>query len=281
MQLFREISSEEQCQHLKNLQIYGYSKIEKLLPSEVVDRVRDRLDVWYEKTKDIPYAGRPTRDVNDKIVYNLHAKDKLFIELLGCDSLKEILKQKLNDPFYRFLPENVPNYVLAYFNARSSGKELDLHIDSWLPATGSNTWMMQVAFILEDQNEDNGCTIIAPGSHLSGQYTDRDLQNLQEVHSKKGDVVMWDSRLWHGTRANKSAGTRWSLIATLTSWWVKPMMDVTRSVSEELYSSLSDEQKALLGFCSIPPDSEFERINTKCGYEYLKPSVADYYAKRD
>ena len=43
---------------------------------------------------------------------------------------------KLNDKYYRFLPDSVPNYILGGYNGRSSGDKLDLHIDSFMPYTG-------------------------------------------------------------------------------------------------------------------------------------------------
>lgn len=136
---------------------------------------------------------------------------------------------------------------------------------------------MQAAFVLEDQDEENGCTTIVPGSHRLGTYTDREFGPVRPLHSKPGDIVIWDSRLWHGTLPNKSNRTRWSFIATFTSWWVKPAMDATRSLPDEIYRELRSDQKALLGFCSIPPANEMQRSNTKCGYDALLPSVRDYY----
>ena len=184
---------------------------------------------------------------------------------------------KLNDPYYRFLPPDTPNYILNYYNARSSGLALDLHIDSQVPNPGEFTWAMQVVFMLDDMNEENGCTVVVPGSHLSGRYTDREFMNVKHLNAKAGDLVIWDSRLWHGTTENKTGAARWALIATMTQWWVKQSMDITRSLPEDIYQKLSNEQKALLGFCSIPPVDDKIRINTKCGYDFLKPSVKDYY----
>ena len=168
---------------------------------------------------------------------------------------------------HRVLPPDVPNYILSYYNAWSSGLKLDLHINTYIPSSGEWTWAMQGAFILDDQTERNGCTTVVPGSHLSGRYTDRDLENVIPLSSRAGDLVMWDSRLWHGTLANVSKEPR----------WVKQNMDMTRSLPDRIYGQLTKEQKALLGFCSIPPKDEVGRINTKCGYDALLASVKDYY----
>ncbi len=273
----RNVSKTETTQHLKNLAAYGYTRVADFMGSETLARLKLLVERLHKETKHLPYAGRPDRDVDDKIIYNLQNKDKYFIDILADPFIKRTLMEKLNDPYYRFLPQDVPNYILSYYNARSSGRKLDLHIDTYIPFHGEWTWAMQVAFILDDQTEANGCTTVVPGSHLSGRYTDRDLENVVPLPSRGGDLVLWDSRLWHGTLENAAKTPRWSLIATFTTWWVKQNMDMTRSLPNRIYRQLTEEQKALLGFCSIPPKDETGRINTKSGYDTLLDFVEDYY----
>jgi ectoine hydroxylase-related dioxygenase (phytanoyl-CoA dioxygenase family) len=201
------------------------------------------------------------------------------LDILVTPTVRALAIKKLNDVYYRFLPPEMPNYTLLYYNARSSGSKLDLHIDSHIPFTGSRTIMMQFVFLLEDADESNGCTVVVPGSHKSAEYTDRELDKVYPLAGKAGDLICWDSRLWHGTRENTSKRSRWALIATLGMWWIKPSMDIVRSVDDKIYRGCSNEQKQLLGFCSIPPVSPLERVNTKCGYEFLKTSVKEYDLK--
>lgn len=136
---------------------------------------------------------------------------------------------------------------------------------------------MQVVFLLDDMDETNGCTVVVPGSHRSGEFSDRALAKDVPITASAGDVVIWDSRVWHGTRENVRNASRWALVATFSRWWMKQSMDMTRSFPDEIYRLLTDEQKSLVGFCSIPPQDENDRINTKCGYDFLKPSASDYY----
>ena len=90
------------------------------------------------------------------------------------------------------------------------------------------------------------------------------------ITGNAGDLIIWDSRLWHGTLENYAKRSRWAIVTTLSSWWVKQAMDMTKSLPRKIYSKCSKQQKQLLGFCSIPPKNEYLRINTKCGYEVLK-----------
>jgi hypothetical protein len=273
----RTIQADETQQKLKELKIYGYTVINDYMDSATVAKLLSLTNQLYDPEKHRMFAGRPERELDDKFVYNLQNKDKAYIDLLSEPSLTKILMENLNDPYYKHIPPEDPNYILSFYNARSSGPQLDLHTDTFVPSPGEKTWVMQAAFFLEDATVENGCTILVPGSHISGKFVDRQLAKLEYVEVKAGTLVLWDSRIWHGTTENKSKKSRWSLIATFSAWWVKQRSDMTRSVPEEIYQKLTDSQKVLLGFCSIPPKSEMERLNFKGGYKELRPSVADYY----
>ena len=273
----REVTQSELENCLRDLDIYGFTTIKNAISKQKIDDLLQRVENGYSQIKNHKDIGLSARDANDKMVYNLQNKDIEFINILDYQPVKEILIRKLNDKYYRFIDEEHPNYILNYYNARSSGSYLPLHIDSHIPSPGSHTWAMQVVFLLEDMDQDNGCTTVVPGSHLSGMYTDRDLTNLKYINASAGDIVIWDSRLWHGTAENVSHTSRWALIATFTRWWLKQTMDITRSLPNEIYKNLSDEQKLLLGFCSIPPSDQSQRINTKTSYSELLDNVEDYY----
>jgi ectoine hydroxylase-related dioxygenase (phytanoyl-CoA dioxygenase family) len=273
----RLVGDSEYEQHLRRLNAYGYTVVSAFMDAQVVQGLKRLVDSCWQGVCHEQYRGRPERDVQDKVVYNLQNKNKVFIDLLVCSFVQRLCMEKLNDRYYRFILPEKPNYILSYYNARSSGSKLDLHIDSYVPNPGPWCTAIQISFLLDDANESNGCTVVVPGSHRSGEYTDRGLEDLVPVIARAGDIVIWDSRLWHGTTENATGASRWALIATMTQWWVKQSMDIPRSLPEEIYLQLSDEQKALLGFCAIPPRDERERINTKCGYDFLKPSVADYF----
>lgn len=261
-------------QHISEIETYGYTIIKNGIANfkDYLDKVKAISNTNFNDNKSL-HADRS----NDSLIYNLQNKDKIFINLLSDQKVQAILTHFLNDKFYQVQDENLPNFILNYYNARSSGKFLDLHIDSLVPAHGQYTWAMQAAFVLEDMNEDNGCTVVVPGSHQSGRYTDRSLEKRIPLTAEAGDIAIWDSRLWHGTLDNVSGRSRWVLIATFTRWWVKQSMDMTRSLPQDIYSQLTDAEKLMLGFCSIPPSNESGSIHTKKSYSDLMPNVSDYY----
>ena len=120
---------------LREIEVYGYSHVKQFIKTPVKNKLLSRVNKYYKEgfkeTK--MFKGLPKRDRKDLRVYNLPNKDKFFIDLISNSQIEKILKPLINDKYYRFLPDKVPNYILNSFTARSSGYALDLHIDSMIP----------------------------------------------------------------------------------------------------------------------------------------------------
>jgi len=271
----RQLTNPEIDRAVEEIRLMGYTVLPKILGESVVERllttVRAHATTGSKK-------GVTENQAKDKYAYHLQYRDRIFLDILtewrgGLD----ILKPFLNDPFYRSLPEDFYNFLLAYYNARSSVAYLPLHIDNYVPTLGDYPNSMQIVFSLNGQSSENGATIVVPGSHRAGSLPDRSLSDLgQRIDCKPGDVIIWDSRLWHGALENSSGTDRWSLVATFRPWYLKQNYDPVRGMPEEIYNGLSIQQKVLCGFLSRPAKDETEKVNLKEGLEGLKPSVLDY-----
>ena len=273
----RRLSNDEIDRHLKAISDAGYTLIPEFMSQSITEYFRERIEREFQALSERRYQNVSDNQARDQYVYNLQNRGVPYIRLAASKPIEAILIPFLNDKYYRPIPTDLPNYILAFYNARSSGPELPLHIDSYIPFPGKRTFSMQVAFILDDQSESNGCTVVVPRSHQIGEFSDRSFGDVVPIEARRGDVVVWDSRLWHGARANETETARWSLIATFRMWWLKQSMDIPRGLPEEIYAALSDEERSLLGYCSIPPTNEHQRISMKIGYEELKPRVSDYF----
>lgn len=254
---------------VEDLNILGYAKISQALSEDALAELRSCLAFHAKRCEGRVYPGYTAVRPDDPQIFNLQNKDRCFIDALGQQTLEKVLMAKLNDAYYTSIPADCPNYILGEYIARSSGAPLRLHIDSWMPATGTETWMMQAAIALEDRDCDDGCTVVVPGSHLSGKFTERNYKKLTPIPLKAGDIALWDSRLWHGALPIKNPGKVWVLIATFQRWWVKPRFDMVRGLPPEIEVTLSKRQKALLGFCSQPPVDENSGTDARQGYDSL------------
>lgn len=262
-------------QYIQQIEERGYCVIPEVYSQEQVAQAVRLTRFWYDKSATSLSERVPYLNQNHPLVYNLQTKDWYFIELLFASAaLNDILRHFLNDPWNKAIPPDKPNYILRSYTARSSNEAMPLHIDSFIPYPGPHVISVQCATILEEQSTHNGCTVVVPGSHLSGHYATQDVhKHAVPIESRAGDLVIWDSRLWHATTPNRSQGTRWALLATYCRWWMKQHFNITGSLPEEYYRRLTDEQKAVLGYCSIPYDDETQGIDMKRGYDVLPESV--------
>jgi ectoine hydroxylase-related dioxygenase (phytanoyl-CoA dioxygenase family) len=270
--MLRIISPNEKEDILNNLDVYGFSIVKNLVKREKVKFLLSEINKIYKEQRFLTkqLKGLPKRDSKDLRVYNLPQHGKIFIDLISNKELEKILIPLINDKYYRFLPNKLPNYIVNSLTARSSGYALDLHIDSWIPYQGNYPISVLALFVLEDMYEENGATMFIPGSHQSGKYTNRSLKDKKIIEAKSGDLIFMDSRTWHGTTENKTQSSRWLINVLYSQWWLKQQVDIVKSLPKSIYQKLNNKQKQLMGFCSIPPKSELERVNTKCGYSFLK-----------
>jgi len=264
--------------YIQQIEKDGYALIPAVYDASTISKLLLLCKQWYDDTKNNTSKDVPYLNNNQPNIYNLQNKDIFFLETLFMPvEVENILKYFLNDKWYKQIPQADPNYILRSYGARSSNKGLPLHIDSFVPYIGDNIIAMQCAIVLEDQNVHNGCTIVVPGTHKSGLYASQDaMDKAIAIESKAGDIVIWDSRLWHGTTDNNSGKTRWAIVATFVRWWIKQHFNITDNLPQNIYEKLTDKQKAILGFCSVPFNNEYDGIDLKSGYENLHTDVSEY-----
>lgn len=256
------------------IRVLGYAQVPGFYPADLIARTVDKVDALYDGVmaeQKVQNFHSRLENMGNKTLQNVQNKDFHFLELLFCSPFVEgVLMALLNDPWYKAIPAGNPNYILKSFSARSSVSELPLHIDSYIPYLGTDVISIQHLVVLEDMSPDNGCTVVVPGSHLAGRYVKPDDRILAvPLHAKAGDLILWDSRLWHGTTANTSGRSRWVLVASYARWWLKQMFDIPGTLPQSHYDRLSDPQKAVMGFCSVSRGDESEGIGLKRGYESL------------
>lgn len=255
---------------VRELREVGFCRLPQVFSEEQVARALELVREWEQRqslTENLPRLVRDTPQL-----WNLQAKDPFFIDLLfGSPEFERILIECLNDPWYPAIPQDAPNYILRAYQARSSAGALPLHIDSFIPYKGDHTIAMQCSMVLEPMSVENGCTVAVPGSHQSGEFANQDaMADAVPLEADAGDVVIWDSRLWHGATENTSGGTRWAIIATFTRWWIKQAFNITATLPDEIYERLTPKQRAVLGFCTIPFDDESEGIDMRGGYDLVE-----------
>ncbi len=173
-------------------------------------------------------------------------------------------------------------YVLSSFIANIAnpgGVPMPLHTDQWwMPAPAYRNHKVRVGsitrdhfevdgagppamiapaaccnimWLLDDFSEENGATRVVPGSHLSGRQPDPERDRHAgaiAVVAPAGTAMVFEGRLWHGTGANRSDGSRAGLLTTFCGPQFRPQENFTVGTRPEVIENASADLLELLGF---------------------------------
>lgn len=246
----------------------GYGRVPGVLGHGDVSRALD-LVRRHARDADATLLHNPPSMGGGAVVWNLQNKDAFFLDLLFAEPMLErLLMHFLNDPWYGAMPADEPNYILRAYVARAGLAALPLHIDSFIPYVGTMPLSIQAVFVLEEMRIGRGATRMVAGSHQSGTWAEQSaMAGARSIEADPGDLLLWDSRVWHGAEDNPSGVSRWTLIATFTRWWIKQAFRVTEALPQDIWEGRSLRERAVLGYCSEPFLDESEGIRTQKGLE--------------
>jgi hypothetical protein len=107
-----------------------------------------------------------------------------------------------------------------------------------------------IAWLLDDVTEENGGTRIIPGSHRWHRGPDNpySIEGTIAAEGPAGSVVVWDTRLWHGTGPNRTNKKRHVLLSVFYRYFFRANENYSLVLSPEVEARASDEVKSLLGF---------------------------------
>lgn len=260
---------------------FGYCLIADARSQQQVQELRQRLEqqAAAERQQGLAYldAGPDKKGVNQRIFFLIN-KGQVFRDLLGDRTIRGIVGHVLgHDYLLSSLAANIAN----------PGGVMDVHIDQWWmppPAAGhprirpgSMTRQnstggrivrevgrrpalippavaCNVLWMLADFNTDNGATLVLPGSHIYGLYTnvpDGDLDQIGDwtpVIAPAGTALVLDGRLWHTTGPNMSDSSRPMVHAYFCAPQFRQMENLLVGTSREVLENASPDLLALLGF---------------------------------
>lgn len=270
--------------YTQQLEELGYCLVSDLITPEECDQYVQLLERDYKKYSSLyaDSAAGTSHGLDDKslekVVYNLHNKDKSWYKLFEHPAVTKLLDGLLIEGSYK----NSEPYYLSNNSARCPLKGnpgQQLHSDSRLP--GINYCIVaNVLWVLDDFTPENGATRVVPGSHKfmsfaeDGKFYDEEIL----ITAKKGSAIIFNANLWHGGGPNLNGNSRWALALGYARWFIKPAFDYVKNTPKGIYDQLTTAQKSLLGFDLTVPSDEFTRVRRRSAEpenpdEYTLPNV--------
>jgi ectoine hydroxylase-related dioxygenase (phytanoyl-CoA dioxygenase family) len=245
----------------------GFTIIPNVISERECERYKKLLEKTYDKYSDKYVNSKEVGSLADKslekVVYNLHNKNLSWFKLFEHRSVLNILDKILKEGSYN----NSEPYYLNNISARcplQGNRGQQIHLDSNLPGVNYNI-VTNVIWYFDDVNEDNGTTILVPGSHKFLRYADnsKKIKNKFYIKAKKGSVLIFNANAWHGGSAKSNNNSRWALVLGYARWFIKPSFDYMENTPKKIYNKLTKKQKSILGFDLIPPKDEFTRVTRR------------------
>lgn len=220
----------------------GYLIWEDLLDGDECAAIRAEVSPLLGHTGRNSFEGNRTQRA-----YGLLNKTRLCDRLVEHPRVLAVLDRLL-----------LPNYLLSILQAINiqPGESAQLlHVDDGFypvprphPPLGAAT-----IWAIDDFTEDNGATVVLPGSQRWGRREPGDADVRRPVVMSAGSCVFFVSTLWHGGGANRSTGARLAVTAQYCQPWLRPMEAFTLSVPPATARGLSDDIKRMLGYSIHPP----------------------------
>ena len=101
---------------------------------------------------------------------------------------------------------------------------------------------------LDDFTEDNGATLVAPGSQDLRQISDVTEADLVQATMTKGSVLLYLGSIIHGGGANKSQLPRSGLINTYSLGWLRQEENQYLTIPREIADGYPENVRRLLGY---------------------------------
>jgi ectoine hydroxylase-related dioxygenase (phytanoyl-CoA dioxygenase family) len=226
----------------RQLDEQGYLVLPGLMPPELLERVRRRVDELFAEEGDRAGSEFKT-EPGAKRLANLVNKGPVFEEVILAPEVLAAMAHVLG-----------PRFKLSSLNVRSadphSASDQPLHADSAAIADELGYWVCNSVWMLDDFTAENGATRMVPGSHRwreippVGMFEAHPKQEL--VLGKAGDVVVMNAHMWHGGTANRTDRPRRAMHVYYTRWDKPQQQWQKKWLSAEVQGRLSAAARNLL-----------------------------------
>ena len=222
----------------------GYVIIPDLITEQEIAELRAELEPLLNSTGRNFFEGKKTQRlyavIEKTFVCNVLAEHPLILALLD----------RLFSPGYLLSQ-------LQVINILSGEQAQPIHFDDGFyqlprprkPLGAATIWA------LDDFTEENGSTLLIPGSH---QWDDRrpdeaDMAKQVKCQMTAGSVVFFLGTTWHGGGANSSSNSRLAVTAQYCEGFCRTQENYFLSLSPERVAACSADMQRMLGYSVYGP----------------------------
>lgn len=220
----------------------GYILIEDLFDPKDILAAREHIISCIEINQN-PYILKSNQRTR---LYRLINEGEIFEQLVQHPLVISILQNILGEDMTL---GGLSAHVL-HPGADSMGAHVDYPYFTMTPPYPATPVMeIQAIWMMEDFTETNGAPLFAAGTQKNCDFPKESTFShiAQKVTGKAGTLVLSHGLCWHDTSPNNSLQPRVSVLANYNPKFIRPLENMTTSVSEAVLNNASPMLKQLLG----------------------------------
>lgn len=231
----------------------GYVILKNKINLEWVNKLCGAVDNSFDKHKYLQVSNN-NEIKGDGVALHVLLNDNIFIDFLQYLIDIGFIADLKNSYFgancilnSMSVLNNLPNQ--PNFSA-SVHRDLRFYTES-LPV------MLNCLLFLDDFTIENGGTYLLPYSHLKKEKPTDEyfFENAIQATGKRGDLLVFDSNVWHSSAKNTTNQGRRGLPITISRSFMKQLLDYPRAIGYDRMDSFSKELQQFLGYYSRVPAS--------------------------
>ena len=225
---------------LNALERDGYVVFERLIPEEALAAIRAAVTPFFlSKTGRTNLEGFATK--------RLYA---VIEKTLACNALVE-------HPLVLGLLDRIlePNYLLSQLQVidiQPGEAAQPLHHDDGFYTVPRPRKPLGAAtiFAIDPFTNDNGATVVVPGSHAWGDRlpTDEERASAKSIVMPPGSLLFFLGTTWHGGGENRSSAPRMCVTAQYCAPWCRQQENYALSISKARARECSEHVQRMLGY---------------------------------
>lgn len=245
--------SSETDRHIENIRLKGFTILKSILPEDVCKNMCEKAEIIYQKQ--ISEFGED----NLKLISELDVVripfyyDEYFIPTITHPKILDILKKIFKNQFILHLQNIIINRPNTEHHQTSWHRDIP-----YQEYTVSNPIAINVFCCLSPFNQETGATKILPYSHLKEHFPSIEFaeENAIVIDANPGDIVIFDSWIYHRASHNISNSARYGLNQVFTLPILKQQIDLPKLLKGKYQDDpiLND----LLGYTFEVPQSVIE-----------------------
>ena len=211
--------------HIENVKRRGYTILGGHLSKKNCEKFSSKIENIYQKQK-TSFGELNLRQINElDSARMLFSEDSDFLNLITDEEILKIVSSILGE-----------NFILQLQNGIINRPKKEHHQTSWhrdIPYqeyTLSNPIAINVFYCLTPFNENTGGTLILPYSQLFAKAPSASFftENAIQPNLNTGDVIIFDSWLYHKAGNNSSNIIRYGVNNLFTSPILKQQIDIPK-----------------------------------------------------